>query len=125
MTAAWWQWPLDVVLAWLMPWRAVRTIRGQRQDMRLLIRMLALDVLDDGEPLGQTRMGGWWNLPHPLAVGAVALMPWRAVAGLRSQQRAFHYVCDKIIVLSRQDEARGRRTRLSAPPKPRHLTLVK
>lgn len=125
MTAVRWQWPLDVALVWLMPWRAVRTIRGQRQDMRLLIRMLALDELGDGESLGQTRMGGWWNLPHPLAVGAAALMPWRAVAELRSHQRAFHYVCDKIIVLSRKDEAHGRRTGLPAPPKPRHLTLVK
>jgi hypothetical protein len=40
--AHWWQWPVEVASTWLMPWRAVRTIREQREDMRLLTQMLAL-----------------------------------------------------------------------------------
>jgi hypothetical protein len=40
---------LAVALAWLMPWRAVRTIREQQRDIRLLIRTVA-DVVKTRPP---------------------------------------------------------------------------
>jgi hypothetical protein len=109
-----------------MPWRAARTIRQQREDMRLLILMLALDVTAAGEQLGKTRTGGWWNFPQPLAVALAALMPWRAVEDLRSGQRSFRYVTDKLVAAHQQDkDAVASPLDMTPTRKPRHLHVVR
>jgi hypothetical protein len=81
---------LEFAAAWLMPTRAARAVR---------------DV-----------SGDWWNLPRPVAVAAAALMPWRAVAELRSHQRAFLRVTGGLV-------AAHRRYGLASPG-PRHLRAV-
>jgi hypothetical protein len=111
------------MLTWLMPWRAARTIREQREDMRLLTLMLAIDVDTASEQLGQTRANGWWNCPRPLAVMLAVLMPWRAVAELRSVQRNFRYVTDKLAAIHRQDRTSEPTPTLT--PRPRHLRVVR
>jgi hypothetical protein len=111
------------MLTWLMPWRAARTIREQREDMRLLTLMLAIDVDTASEQLGRTRASGWWNRPRPFAVVLAALMPWRAVAELRSVQRNFRYVTDKLVAVHRQD--RDAEPTLAPVPRPRHLYVVR
>jgi hypothetical protein len=47
VTAA--RWVLAVVFAWLMPWRAARTIRELREDMSVLLRFTA-DVVTTRPP---------------------------------------------------------------------------
>jgi hypothetical protein len=113
------------MLTWLMPWRAARTIREQREDMRLLTLMLAIDVDTASEQLGQTRADGWWNCPWPLAVMLAALMPWRAVKELRSVQRNFRYVTDKLAAIHRQDKVPEPVPAPAPPPRPRHLYVVR
>ena len=128
MAAPWWRWPVEVALTWLMPWRAVRTIREQREDVRLLTLMLAIDVASARDLLGKTRTREWWNSSRPLAVARAALMPWRAVEELRAQQRSFRYVADRLAAAQWQDEelaaaAPGRATAPAAAP--RHLHVVR
>ena len=111
------------MLTWLMPWRAVRTMREQREDMRLLTLMLAIDVDTASEQLGQTRTSGWWNRPRPFAVVLAVLMPWRAVEELRAVQRNFRYVTEKLVAMHRQDKAAEP---APAPAsRPRHLYVVR
>jgi hypothetical protein len=123
VTAPWWRWPVEVVLTWLMPWRAVRTMREQREDMRLLTLMLAIDVATASEQLEETRAVGWWNRPRPVAVVLAALMPWRAVEELRSAQRNFRYVTDKLVAVHREHGASGPAP--DAAPRRRHLYVVR
>ena len=124
MTGPWWRWPLEVATAWLMPWRAVRTIHAQDKDMRLPIRMLALYASDEDTPFSTGRMGGWWNAPHPLAVATAALMPWRAVEELRSSQRNFLYMCDAIVRAHRRDKEFRAQLGMPAEAEPRHVHVV-
>ncbi len=119
--APWWRWPAELLLTWLMPWRAARTIREQREDMRLLTLMLAVDVATASEQIERTRASGWWNRPRPLAVVLAALMPWRAVEDLRSVQRSFRYVTAKLAAIHRQDKAPDQ----APDPRPRHLHVVR
>lgn len=118
MSAA--RWALAVALAWLMPVRAARRIREQDGEIGALISVLALATIGSSKPLRKAaRTGGWWNLPHPLAVVLAALTPWRAVAELRSSQHAFRYVVDRIIVQGNTlDELRGRPSAGAAPERP-------
>ncbi len=126
MAAPWWRWPVEVALTWLMPWRAVRTIREQREDVRLLTLMLAIDVASARDLLGKTRTREWWNSPRPLAIALAALMPWRAVEALRTRQRSFRYVADRLAALHRQDEELEAAAPGRVPaPAPRHLSVVR
>ena len=108
-----------------MPWRAVRTIREQREDMRLFTLMLAIDVPTASEQLRETRARGWWNFPHPLAVVLAALRPWRAVEELRSGQRNFRYVADKLAAAYRQDDEPEPIAGVTPAAEPRHLHVVR
>lgn len=110
-------------MTWLMPWRAVRTIRAQREDMRLLTLMLAMDVPAASEQLRQTRAAGWWNFPRPLAVALAALMPGRAVEDLRTHQRSLRYLTDRLAAMHQQEA--GLAVGLAPHRKLRHLYAVR
>lgn len=67
---------------------------------------------------GQREPGSWW-LPWPLAVVLTLIMPWRAVAALRSADRVQGELLDFLV---RQHRQRGE----CAPTRPeRHLRLVR
>jgi hypothetical protein len=100
---------LEVVLAWLMPLRAARIIREQREDTQLLIRTLGHAVADTAEPLMRTRpdSSDWYDRPMPLAALTAILRPGRAVRKLRSADQSIAWMLDAVLAQDRKRREAG------------------
>jgi hypothetical protein len=115
---------LAVLLVWVAPWRAARTIAEQREDVRAIVGALAYAVTGDSGPLTGARpdFSGWYW--RPAAAVTACLMPWRAVRKLRTADRAILYLSDAILAQERRQ--RDFKAGLGIPrERPRHLQAVK
>lgn len=99
---------LDAVLAWLMPLRAARIIRDDREHKQLLIRTLAYAVAGGAEPVMHERPDSdWYDRPMPVAALTALLRPARAVRRLRSNEEALVYMIDALLAQGRKHQEAG------------------
>jgi hypothetical protein len=99
----------EAVLAWLMPLRAARIIREEREEKQLLIRTLACATSGSTGPVMRERPDGsdWYDRPLPVAALAALLRPARAVRKLRSNEEALVYTIDAMLAQERKYQEAG------------------